>query len=219
MLAVLLALSLGGCDQADPTRAALDTAEKRVKVGAYREAIRAYESALDGTEKSAEIHYKIALLYDDKLKEPLDAIHHYDRYLDFSPNGSHAKEAKIGRKESMTILETKMKKEGLMTTSEGVRLRKENDELRLLLSEARNPKKPTQLEPADPGKPDAMPPGSQQYTVKSGDTPSSIAFKFYKNRAMYRHILDANYNQLGGKKTIKPGQNLIIPELPSKKKK
>ena len=71
-----------GCDKQNPQRDAVTQADERVKVGAFREAIRTYESALDGTAKTADIHYKIAMLYDDKLKEPLDAIHHYDRYLE-----------------------------------------------------------------------------------------------------------------------------------------
>ena len=76
---LVVALAIAGCDKVDQQREALDTADKRVKAGAYRDAIRSYESALDGTAKTADVHYKIAVLYDDKLKEPLDAIHHYER--------------------------------------------------------------------------------------------------------------------------------------------
>ena len=94
---LMAAFAIVGCDKIDQQREALDTADKRVKAGAYRDAIRSYESALDGTAKTADVHYKIAVLYDDKLKEPLDAIHHYDRYLELSPSGGHAKEATAGR--------------------------------------------------------------------------------------------------------------------------
>ena len=91
LAAIILSLGIAACDKADAQREALEAADRRVKVGAYREAIRSYESVLDGTAKTADIHYKIAVLYDDKLKEPLDAIHHYERYLDFA-SGKYGEE-------------------------------------------------------------------------------------------------------------------------------
>ena len=72
----LAALFLTGCEKQDSVRESVDLGDKRTKLGAYKEAVRAYESALDGTPKTAEIHYKLGVLYDDKLKNPLAAIHH-----------------------------------------------------------------------------------------------------------------------------------------------
>ena len=40
---------------------------------------------------------------------------------------------------------------------------------------------------------------------------ASIALKFYKNRARWKDIQDANFNSLDGTVKIKPGQKLIIP--------
>src|SRR6476659_7034440 len=139
---MLLALLLAGCDKTDSQREALENGDRKVKVGAYREAIRSYEAALDGTAKTADIHYKIAMLYDDKLKEPLDAIHHYDRYLELAPGAGHAKEAASGRSDCEKRLQAKMSKEGFMTTGEAVRLRNENESLRKLIIDLRNPKAP-----------------------------------------------------------------------------
>ena len=217
VFAVLLAFSVVGCDKVDSQRDALDTGDRKVKVGAYRDAIRSYEAALDGSAKTADIHYKIAVLYDDKLKEPLDAIHHYDRYLELAPTGGHAKEATVARSDCDKRLQAKWSKEGFMTTGEAVRLRNENEYLRKMILDLRNPKAPQPAKTADPSKPDAVPPGARQHTVTPGDTLASIALKYYKNRAMSGHIKDANFNQLGGKDTIKPGQVLIIPEAPKRR--
>lgn len=216
--ALIAALGAAGCDHRDPKADAVETAQKRVKVGAYREAIRSYESALDGTAKTADIHYKIAVLYDDKLKSPLDAIHHYDRYLDLAPNGGHAKECQNAKTGSEQRLQAITAKAGFMTTAEAARLRNENESLRKIINDLRNPKAPPPPRVADPAMEDKLPPGAKTYTVVAGDTLAGIALKFYKNRAMASHIKDANFNQLGGKDVIKPGQVLIIPERPGKKR-
>ncbi len=217
ILAISLSWMIVGCDKVDSQRDALENGDRKVKVGAYREAIRNYEAALDGTAKTADIHYKIAVLYDDKLKEPLDAIHHYDRYLELAPSGGHAKEATAGRSDCDKRLQAKWSKEGFMTTGEAARLRNENEYLRKTILDLRNPKAPQAPKTADPSKPDAVPPGARQHTVTQGDTLASIAMKYYKNRNMSGHIKDANFNQLGGKDTIKPGQVLIIPEAPKRR--
>jgi LysM repeat protein len=216
-LILIAAFAFAGCDKIDQQRETLDTADKRVKAGAYRDAIRSYESALDGTAKTADVHYKIAVLYDDKLKEPLDAIHHYDRYLDLAPKGSHAQEAKGARTDSERRLQAKMSKEGFMTTSEAARLRNENESLRKLITDLRNPKTAPAARVADPSQPDSLPPGSKQHVVQPGETLASIAQRHYNNRAMSGHIKDANFNQLGGKDVIKPGQTLIIPDAPKRR--
>jgi len=216
IFAIGVTVAMAGCDKADERRQALDAADKRVKAGAYLEAMRSYESALDGTAKSAEVHYKMAILYDDKLKEPLDAIHHYERCLTLAPTGAHAKEAKAAKSDCEKRLQAKMSKEGFMTTSEAARLRNENESLRKLIADLRNPKAAPPPRVADPAAGDPMPPGAQRHTVASGETLASIALKYYRNRAMASHIKDANFNQLGGKDVIRPGQVLIIPELPKR---
>jgi nucleoid-associated protein YgaU len=218
IFAIWLTSVFAACDKGDSQREGLEAGDRRVKVGAYREAIRSYEGVLDGTAKTADIHYKIAVLYDDKLKEPLDAIHHYGRYLELSPNGSHAKEAKAGQSDCEKRLQAKMTKEGFMTTTEAVRLRSENESLRKLITDLRNPKPPPPPRSADPTKADALPPGAQQHTVARGETLASIAQKYYHNRNAAGNIKDANFNQLGGKDVIKPGQVLIIPEAPKRKR-
>jgi nucleoid-associated protein YgaU len=54
--------------------------------------------------------------------------------------------------------------------------------------------------------------------VAKGDTLASIAFKYYRSKALASRIKDANFNQLGGKDIIKPGMTLIIPEAPKRRK-
>src|ERR1700719_4008210 len=69
-------------------------ADWKAAQGDYLWAINLYESALDGTPQSANVHYKLALLYDDKLNDPLHALHHFKRYLVLNPEGAHAGEVR-----------------------------------------------------------------------------------------------------------------------------
>jgi LysM repeat protein len=52
---------------------------------------------------------------------------------------------------------------------------------------------------------------TQTYTVKAGDTLSSISKQFYGNAKDYTRIFDANQKQIGNKNVIKIGQELMIP--------
>ncbi len=210
------ALLLAGCEKQDNARSTVDQGDARVKIGAYGEAVRSYESALDGTPKSAEVHYKLGILYDDKLKNPLAAIHHYDRYLELAAGGGRTKEAKAARADCEKRLNVSLKDGGFMTTAEAARLRNENERLRKDLAELRAAK-PTPLPSAPvPGGTDKVPPGARSHVVESGETLSSIAFKYYRNRAQSSLIKNANRNQLGGKDVIRVGMTLIIPELKKK---
>src|SRR5207244_10150878 len=94
--------------------------------GDYLWAINLYEAALDGTPQSAEVHFKLALLYDDKLNDPLQALHHFKRYLVLDPNGSHAFEVKDFMKRDEVALGTSLSGDSVVTRAEAARLRNEN---------------------------------------------------------------------------------------------
>ena len=50
------------------------------------------------------------------------------------------------------------------------------------------------------------------YIVKAGDTLSKISQQFYGSADQYRKIFDANRGILRDPNTIRPGQELAIPE-------
>jgi nucleoid-associated protein YgaU len=168
--------------------------------------------------KTAEVHYKLGVLYDDKLKTPLSAIHHYDRYLELVPTGGRSKEAKNAKTDCEKRLNLAQKEGGLMTTAEAARLRNENERLRKDLAELHALKPTPPPHSPSPGGTDKMPPGARTHVVGKGETLASISFKYYRNRVNAAQIKDANFNQLGGKDIIKPGMTLIIPEAPKRKK-
>src|SRR3984893_11665593 len=84
-------LLLAGCERMVTSRHArtIQEADWKAGQGDYLWAINLYESALDGSPQSADVHFKLALIYDDKLNDPLHALHHFKRYLVLNAAGSH----------------------------------------------------------------------------------------------------------------------------------
>src|SRR5207237_3088668 len=75
---------------------------------------------------SAEVHFKLALLYDDKMNDPLHALHHFKRYLVLDPNGSHAVEVKDFMKRDEVALGTSLSGDSVVTRAAAARLRTGN---------------------------------------------------------------------------------------------
>jgi tetratricopeptide (TPR) repeat protein len=121
-----------------PAKQLLKDADTRATNGDFLQAINLYEEALDGSEHSAEIHYRIALLYDDKMGDPLNALHHFKRYLTLTPTGSHAEEVKGFMKRDELALLTTLSGDSVVSRAEAARLKNENLELRKQLDEQRN---------------------------------------------------------------------------------
>ena len=215
VLLVLALLAAPGCDRLfdKGSKDDIATAEKKASAGDFSAAAALYEAALDGTAKTADIHYRLALLYADKLKSPLDAVHHLDRYLDLAPAGPRAKDAKTLKKEDENKLLLQLSNGTPSTQAEAIRLKNENQMLLEKLAVLRSQKTaPPVATPSKGAPPPPIPPGARTYTVKSGDTLAKIARQFYKNPARARAIQDANAALLSGTVNIKPGMVLIIPK-------
>jgi tetratricopeptide (TPR) repeat protein len=209
------ALLLAGCDKVltDRPKDIMATADQKSKAGDYREAIKLYERAIDGTAETAEVHYKLAVIYDEKLKRPISALHHFQRYIDLAPKGTFADEARAYTKEGQRKLSGGLAGSGPASQSEMVRLKNENLNLQKQLLEAKQRLSALSVAAAkhaeDTKAP--LPPGSKRHVVQSGETLASISQKYYGSKSRAQDILDANHNQLGSKNIIKPGQTLIIP--------
>src|SRR6476620_12305466 len=122
--------SLTGCDRVGGSRYAQLTqdADTKSAQGDFARAINLYEAALDDSEniRNAEIHNKLDLLYDDKLNDPVSALHHFKRYLALSPNGPHAKDVKDSIKRDQVGALTALSGDSVITRAEAARLRNEN---------------------------------------------------------------------------------------------
>jgi tetratricopeptide (TPR) repeat protein len=215
---LVVALMFCGCEQLfDQGRSKnLETAKKKAAAGDFHGAIAYYEASLDTSPDSADTHYRLALIYADKLRSPVDALHHYDRYLRLAPRGTYVKEARAYRKEGEQKLLASLTKGTPINQQEAVRLKNDNLALRNALVELRAKKNATPP-PAPEGRKKGeqvqrpVPPGSRTHVVKSGETLAQIAVKYYKSKNRWKDIQDANFYALEGTAKIKPGMTLIIP--------
>jgi len=211
----------GGCDRMITPRHAqvIKDAESKAADGNYLRAITLYESALDGSAKSADIHYRLALLYDDKMQDPLNALHHFKRYLTLAPSGPHASEVKNFMKKDELALGTSLSGDSVVSRAEAARLKNENLTLRKELEEHRARLHSATTEKASGDTRDGKTPSASKkpapaprtYVVRDGDTLASISRKFYKSSGRWKKIRDANRNIVDDPGKLKAGQTLTIP--------
>src|SRR3954470_6983723 len=147
VVAAVLGLAAGGCDRMITPRSAqiIKDAENKTADGNFLRAITLYESALDDSPRAAEVHYRLALLYDDKMHDPLNALHHFKRYLTLAPSGPHANDVKNFMKKDELELGTNLSGDAVVSRAEAARLKNENLALRKEVDEfrARHPTEKT----------------------------------------------------------------------------
>ena len=218
--ALAMIVTGAGCEKLfqKDTERTLDAGDKKAAAGDVRMAIKLYEAALDGTARTADVHYKIALIYDDKLRETVSALHHLERYLQLAPQGAHANDVKERKKQASLRLAETLKSGGFMNQAEAARLSKENLDLRMLIVKLKAQKAAPAPAAGAAGAAakgvlvkKEIPAGARTYTVQKGDTLASIAAKFYKNKARWQQIRDANFEGAKGTPPIRAGQVLMIP--------
>lgn len=215
-----LALLTAGCDRMITPRhvQVIKDAESKSADGNHLRAITLYESALDGSGESADIHYRLALLYDDKLHDPLNALHHFRRYLTLAPTGPHANEVKNFMKKDELELGTSLSGDSVLSRAEAARLKNENLNLRKELEDQRARLQTTVEKGPPSNKPDERKENSKKptgklrtYVVREGDTLASISRKFYRSSGRWKKIRDANRHVVDDPGKLQAGQTLTIP--------
>jgi LysM repeat protein len=209
-----LSILLGGCDRMMSSRQAqlVKDAEAKAAEGDFVRAINLYEAALDDSPRCADIHYRLALLYDDKMDDPLNALHHFKRYLTLAPNGSRASDVQKFVKRDEIALATSLSGDAVVTRAEAARLRNENLNLRKELEQrkARAADKSITQDRQSP-KTSENRSAPRSYVVQSGDTLASISRRFYRSSARWKEILDANRKRIDDPEKLRVGQSLVIP--------
>jgi nucleoid-associated protein YgaU len=220
-LALCFLLQAAACNRlTTPRRAQLvQEADAREANGDFMQAVGLYEAALDGTAASADTHYRLALLYDDKMKDPFNALHHFKRYLALAPEGPHAADARTFMKRDELVVLTNLSGDTVLSRADATRLRNENLALRQKMEELRvaGAREPiagagTRRESRERQKGSGRKPGgTRSYVVESGDTLASISRKFYKTSSRWKEIREANTGVIDDPKNLKIGTRLTIP--------
>jgi LysM repeat protein len=215
-LSILFICGLAGCDRLGNSRSTqlMQDADSKSANGDFARAIDLYEAALDDSPRCAEVHYKLALLYDDKLNDPVSALHHFKRCLALSPNGPHANEVKKSIKHDEVAALTALSGDSVIPRSEAAQLRNENLNLRKELEtragSLRSPPDKSQANQAT-SKKIASKKADRTYVVRSGDTLFSISREFYKSSKHWKEILEANRKNIRDPKKLTVGETLVIP--------
>ena len=193
----------------------MQDADNKSAQGDFERAINLYEAALDDSEstRNAEVHYKLAVLYDDKLNDPVSALHHFKRYLALSPNGTHANEVKNSIKHDEVAALTALSGDSVIARSEVARLQNENLNLRKELetrAASRIAPEKSKANGASSNK-NTSKKADRTYVVRPGDTLFSISRKFYKSSKHWKQILEANKKNIRDAKKLTVGETLVIP--------
>ena len=195
-----------------PATQALRDAERNAADGDFLKAVAFYESALDDSPAAADVHYRLALLYDDKMNDPLNALHHCKRYLTLAPSGKHLAEVKELMKRDELALVTTLSGDSIVTRAEAARLKNENLALRKDLDQLRGVRAPGVATAVR--SPAVAAPGKQNrgtYVVESGDTLVSISRKIYKTPKRWKEIRAANSKVIEDPGKLRVGQTLTLP--------
>ncbi len=222
LVLVFIAGGLASCNRMMTPRSSqvVKDADARAADGDFLHAINLYESALDGSAGAADIHYRLALLYDEKMNEPLNALHHFKRYLTLAPTGPHATEVKEFMKRDELALVTNMSGDSVVTRAEAARLKNENLSLRKDLEEraaqarlaALNEKATRGAHSEKAASPASSPKSAaRSHVVESGDTLFSLSRKYYGSPSRWKEIRSANRKSLDASGKLKVGQTVTIP--------
>jgi len=175
-----------GCHLENPEQ----KGDAEAKSGRFESAIYWYESAL-GTEDRSTIHWKMAEIFANKLRDPASAAYHYRRILALHATGGRADASRV----ALHRLEA-----GSVSTEGG----------QIHLKSGPTPKTTSPEQAAAEGEKAAK--GKvRTYVVQTGDTLVSISKKFYQAPSRWKDILDANQNQLSNPDELKAGQTIILP--------
>lgn len=207
--------------------------------GRTEEALSAFLRVIDARRDAPESHFEAGYIYLNSMKDPVKAIYHFDRYLQFKPQSPQATQVRqlieTAQKEFARQLpahpyQGELDRIDLMELVKSLKL--ENDSLTRDLAAAQQrvqqfenvmggarrvptavagqqSRTPSQGQAATPTPNPASAPRS--YTVKSGDSLSGISRAVYGTPNRWIDIYQANRDRLSSENDLRVGQDLRIP--------
>ena len=216
----VLLFSLTACDSrsltAEEREERIDgviAARELMEAGRYQEAELAYKQALDENPLIARPHLDLATIYQQHIINHIHAIYHYDRYLELRPETQ--KRAFI--QEQRLKVARMLAQAFLNNTPEVKRLMDENAHLQAEVARLKKNASTPDTLAIDSDRKEMEPNQKNEnkytiYHVRSGDTLSRIAKRFYNDPSRWEQIYQANRDSLKSPSGIRVGQTLVIPK-------
>jgi LysM repeat protein len=206
----------------------------------FKASAQQYEKLLATNPDFAKGHFEVALLYDDKLADPVMAVYHYRRFIELEPNSEKRQLVEDFIERAKVSLVAKLPQSAITDPAEVSRLRdqnaalmRENEVLKARVADLENaaaaasartqtvtateveqvaqPMPPPTNVVVAPSPPNTGETPSRMHVVQKGDTLQAIALKYYGTRSAWTKIYEANKGALPNKDQIKVGQQLVIP--------
>ena len=219
--AALLLATAAGCGQNDPKKHPLYLKGVQLRDEGDPLAAETYlKRYVEKAPDSPHGHLALASLYDEALNNPTAALYHYDEFLRLAREDDPDRPTVENyRMLTRTKLLKQLSGEPLPELP-ATALAAENRELRRTIEQLRRyiqnqNRKLAELQSARGSSQQSPAPrqtttgGNRLYTVQKGDTPGSIARRFYGSASKYPKIMEANH--LTGNGNLQVGQQLIIP--------
>ncbi len=208
------------------------------KGGEIDAAIKTYNQALDHRGDMPQVHFELAAIYLQDKKDYIDAIHHYQRFLDLNPDTkktnlvlAEIRRAKMEYAASLpdrpsSAIQTiaAMEKERDLLKSRIVELQAEVDKLKgrppapIAIVATNTPGRAISQQPAPPtnavrqiSNVATNATASEIYIVKAGDTLAKIAREHFRDPGMAHAIYEANKITMKSERDLRVGQKINLP--------
>jgi nucleoid-associated protein YgaU len=181
----------------------------------FKKAAASYEKYLLLNPKSAITHSNLAEIYNDNLNDPLMAIYHFRKFLEYEPESPDAKVVKVwieeAEKQYAKAIRSKYPNvftadaELLALKDRELKYREYIIKLKDWNAKLLNKNKTTKTSSENSA--------YSTYVVRSGDTLTMISRKIYGTSKYHKNIFNANRDILATESALNVGQKLKIPEI------
>jgi LysM repeat protein len=204
--------------------------------GRTEDALSAFHRVIDARRDSPESHLEAGNIYLGELADPVRAIYHFDRYLQYKPQSPRAPQVRqlieTAQKEFARQLPAQPYKGGLQRMDLVEVLKQENESLKQdlmavqvqlqdMVKSARKVPSPSAVvlshsrtvtaasAPVATYTDAASVP--RKHTVQSGDTLTTISKRYYGTSSRWIDIFQANRDRLRNENALRVGQEIRIP--------
>ena len=217
-LSLLITILLCGCGKLPWAKenARENDALSAVKEGDYPKAVKLYEAVLADSSRSGSTHYQLAIIYEERLGDPVSALHHYRRSIKSGAPDLEKAQAGVKRMEARvasryTSPRPPAKPSPVVKTSATPVPTATPAPIATAQTPPPTDKKGFSKHPATKKAEEKVGPETKTHTVVKGDTLVNLSRKYYKTADRWKDIADANQNRLNGSTNLQVGMVLIIP--------